>query len=281
MSIISSSPALNAIVKGTPATFTLDKAELALNSIVAASPYYSDMANWDKVTVVYRSSVGNQSEKVVFDATQTTPTASFSASATARDIFEVVRVTIFDFDSGYISVQRVDLVTAEFDVDMTPPPPTNVWDIFYGNVGSTGGGELHKTLGTSDWGDSARSTVMLSGDFSFTGTWNVVNPNPEAMVGYTKLPQLTLPAGPEFDTSLYTHSNQTNLYIGPNNTAVASSARIIVIGNNLFEIIRVSGIITAKVDGQTIFTDSYAGNVYIGASIYFPGGFSIISSVLV
>lgn len=122
MSIITSVPALNSIVKGVGSTFTLDKTALSINSVVAASPYYSDMNNWDKVTIVYKSSVGNQSEKVIFDATQTTPTAPFFASTTARDVFDVVRVTIFDFDNGFISVQRADLVTAEFDVDMTPAP---------------------------------------------------------------------------------------------------------------------------------------------------------------
>lgn len=122
MSIITSVPALNAIVKGVGSTFTLDKAALAANSVVSADPYYSNMVNWDRVTIVYRSSVGNQSHKVIFDATQTTPTAPFFASDRARDIFEVVRVTIFDFDSGFISVQRADLTTAEFDVDMSSIP---------------------------------------------------------------------------------------------------------------------------------------------------------------
>jgi hypothetical protein len=65
MSIITSVPALNVIVKGVGSTFTLDKTALSINSVVAASPYYSDMNNWDRVTVVYRSSVGTQSVKVV------------------------------------------------------------------------------------------------------------------------------------------------------------------------------------------------------------------------
>ena len=122
MSIITSVPALNAIVKGVGGTFTLNKADVLALPAITADPYFSDTANWYRVVLAYRSSTGNQSENVVFDATQVTPTAIFLASDTALDIFEVLRIDVYDFDNGFISVQRADLTTAEFDVDMTPPP---------------------------------------------------------------------------------------------------------------------------------------------------------------
>jgi hypothetical protein len=122
MPIISSVPALNAIVKGVGATFTLDKAELLLVPSVAGSPYYSDETNWQSVILNYVSSTGNQSESVLFDATQVTPTALFDVATSALDIFLIESITIMDFQFGTLRVPRSELTVVDFDVDMTPAP---------------------------------------------------------------------------------------------------------------------------------------------------------------
>lgn len=121
--------------KGSPTTFTLDKTELA--SLVSAleSPsdvYYSSSSNWKTVFVVYKSSVGNQSEILKFDAAQSTPSADFSVSSTARDSFEVSKITIHDFDGGVFDIPRTELITSDFDVifSSTPTPTFIQYDLY-------------------------------------------------------------------------------------------------------------------------------------------------------
>jgi len=113
-----------AVSKGSPATFTLSKSNLAAHASVSGDAYFSDQDNWDRVIVVYRSDIGNQKEVLNFDASLSTPTDSFLVSATARDIFQVRSLTIVDHDGGTLVINRANLTTAEFDVDMTPAPAT-------------------------------------------------------------------------------------------------------------------------------------------------------------
>lgn len=119
MPIISSSPSLNSIVKGSPATFTLSKADLLLVPSVAASPYYSISSNWESVILNYQSSTLNQPETVFFDATQLSPTGIFDVALSALDIFLIQSILIVDFQGGVFTVPRSELNPAEFDVDMS------------------------------------------------------------------------------------------------------------------------------------------------------------------
>jgi alpha-tubulin suppressor-like RCC1 family protein len=102
--------------KGQAATFELNKAELALVASVVQSTYFSDPANWNKVSISYKSADGNQRTAVLFDATQTTPEGDFLVSEKARDSFEVQKIVIRDFDGGKHEVLRTELNAAEFDV---------------------------------------------------------------------------------------------------------------------------------------------------------------------
>ena len=106
-------------VKGTATLFTLDKAALAAVTSVAADAYFSDSANWKSVNLFYHSSVGNQHEIVKFDATKSSPTYKFLVSEQSRDIFLIKKIIIKDFDGGTFKVLRSELITVEFDVDMT------------------------------------------------------------------------------------------------------------------------------------------------------------------
>lgn len=107
------------IEKNTVAVFTLDKTVLANVASVVADSYFSDMLNWSEVLIYYKSSEGNQREILKFDAIMASPTANFLVSEFARDIFEVQKIVIKDFDNGSFVVQRSELVAAEFDVDMS------------------------------------------------------------------------------------------------------------------------------------------------------------------
>jgi hypothetical protein len=101
------------VSKGSPSSFALDKSLLAS---LASDAYFQDPSNWSRVVLAYRSSVGGQKEKVIFDATEAAPSSSFLVSDKARDSFEIVSIIIYDFDKGYHEIPRSSLTPAEFDV---------------------------------------------------------------------------------------------------------------------------------------------------------------------
>lgn len=105
--------------KDASTTVSLNKTELSQLSVVAADLIFSDTANWRKVEISYGSSVGNQRKILTFDAEQASPTAQLVISDKARDEFEVKKITIIDFDSGYIVVSRADIPTASADFDFS------------------------------------------------------------------------------------------------------------------------------------------------------------------
>ena len=108
----------SSIEKDAPAVVTLNKSNLALIPSVLNDPYFSDQDNWKNVIIYYKSSIGNQKELLKFDATLSSPTASFLVSDKARDVFEVQKIIVQDFDGGSIVVPRSELNESEFDVDM-------------------------------------------------------------------------------------------------------------------------------------------------------------------
>lgn len=106
------------VSKGSPASFTLNKALLAA---IPTDPYFQDTANWYRVILKYESSVGGQREKVLFDASQASPVGSFLMSIHARDPFQIKEIVIYDFDGGYYSIPRASLTASEFDVVLQAP----------------------------------------------------------------------------------------------------------------------------------------------------------------
>ena len=110
------------ITKGTPATFTLNKSLLAALPSVTNDTYFSNQSNWNKIVLSFKSATGSQNEVVVFDATSATPTGTFLISLRARDAFNIIKIDIYDFDNGGISIPRSALNAAEFDIDMGVAP---------------------------------------------------------------------------------------------------------------------------------------------------------------
>ena len=110
------------ILKGVPATITLNKSELSALTLVSADSYFSVTANWNKIILSYKSSEGNQQEIVEFDATLSSPTGFFDVSLKARDLFEIQVIKIIDFDGGIFTIPRSELTTADFDVEFLNPP---------------------------------------------------------------------------------------------------------------------------------------------------------------
>ena len=117
------------IQKNVPASFSLNKAELIALPIVSSNPYFSVMSNWNKVTLFYSSSVGNQKAVLTFDASQATPTSNFLVSSKARDVFQIQKILISDFDNGIFEVPRSALTVAEFDIDFSVPVPVLLYEI--------------------------------------------------------------------------------------------------------------------------------------------------------
>lgn len=104
------------IYKGQSATFTLSKSELLQHSMVVADSYFSDSGNWYRVNAVYKSSPGSQYEIVEFDASLSIPTGSFLVSSQARDLFQIQKLVILDFDGGFLEIPRSELVSSQFDI---------------------------------------------------------------------------------------------------------------------------------------------------------------------
>jgi predicted nucleotidyltransferase component of viral defense system len=107
-------PAL--VEKGVAAEFELDKSALALHPTVVADNYFSSPNNWSKIQVKYKSNIGGQFEVVEFDATVAEPIGRFFVSETAKDLFEVEKITIVDHDGGILVIPRASLTSAEFDI---------------------------------------------------------------------------------------------------------------------------------------------------------------------
>lgn len=107
------------ITKGVSAQFTLSKSELLQHPLIQADNYFSNPLNWYRVNVVYKSSEGSQYEIVEFDGTQSNPVGNFLISEKARDVFQVLKIKVLDFDGGFLEIPRSSLISAEWDIDLS------------------------------------------------------------------------------------------------------------------------------------------------------------------
>jgi hypothetical protein len=109
------------VQKNQSATIQLSKSELAALPLVSSSVYFSDQSNWNKIILFYLSDNGNQLIRVTMRADQATPSGIFKTSAKARNLFQIQRIVIEDFDGGYLNIPRSALVTSEFDISFQAP----------------------------------------------------------------------------------------------------------------------------------------------------------------
>jgi hypothetical protein len=119
------------IEKGQENVITFAKSELATQAKIVSDSYFSNQSNWKQVVLTYESAVGNQMKRVVFDASEATPEGVLELSDKAKNQFEVKSLTIFDFDGGYLKLERADLTVAEFDIVIGSVVSGNfvTWDI--------------------------------------------------------------------------------------------------------------------------------------------------------
>jgi hypothetical protein len=257
------------IQKNTPATITLNKLVLAVNSIVAADTYFSDSTNWNEVIINYKSSVGGQKKSLVFNASLSSPTASFLVSLKARDTFEVQDIVITDFDSGFLKINRSALTTTDFDISFGGGSGGSgnaiVWNLLGSNLIASGSGLTSSGTG---WGVANIATSNLSqtsNSSNWTYTFNV-------SLGATK----------EFSCGIYRSTNVVNGYsevdygfhVGgggnvdistPSGYAAVSNVANIGSGNHELKVVRVGDNVTWFVNNTQVHT-SAGFNTYAGSN---------------
>ncbi len=114
--------------RGIESQFQLNKIELSELPVVLADNYFSDIENWSKVQLKYKSTIGGQFEIVEFNAPQENPIGRFFVSPTARNIFEVEKIVIVDHDGGIFLISRADIVFLGLDIILDVEfgePPSN------------------------------------------------------------------------------------------------------------------------------------------------------------
>ena len=105
------------ITKGVPAQFTIDKNELA--NLVPSESYFKISSNWKQIILNYRSSGSHKQNVFVrMDATLSSPVGDFKISAKAQNHFEIIYISIYDFDGGKFIIRRDLLPTAYFDISL-------------------------------------------------------------------------------------------------------------------------------------------------------------------
>lgn len=258
------------IEKNIPATITLNKSSLVLNSVVVADAYFGNTANWNEVIINYVSSVGGQKKSLVFDASLASPTASFLVSLKARDTFEVHDIVIADFDGGFLKINRPSLTTADFDISFGGSGGSGtaiIWNILGSNLSAVGSGLTSSGIG---WGSANNATSNLSqtnNSSDWTYTFNV-----------------SLGATREFSCGIYRSTNIVNGYtevdygfhVGgsgsggvdistPSGYAAVSNVTNIGSGNHELKVVRVGDNVTWFVNNTQVHT-SAGFNTYAGSN---------------
>lgn len=147
------------VLKGVSSQFSLNKSELASLSIVSNDSYFSDMSKWKRVSMIFKSSFGNQHKVVEFNATQESPIGHFLISEKARDVFEILKIKIIDFDGGFLNIPRSELNVADFHISFSEGENEGE------NEGEGEGGEVTSgLLSTDNEGDFISLGTLLEGE---------------------------------------------------------------------------------------------------------------------
>lgn len=91
---------LGSVAKGSVATLGLDKGELGILISGLSDSYFQNIDNIEKAVVVYKSTQGKQTKKIIFDLSQESPSGTVLFSQKARDEFAIDKIILLDFDGG-------------------------------------------------------------------------------------------------------------------------------------------------------------------------------------
>lgn len=271
------------ILKGLPATFTLNKSQVLALSIVSNDDYFSDSSNWKKIILKYESSEGKQQELVRFDATLASPTGFFFVSEQARDLFEIKSLKIVDFDGDVLVVPRSALVAAEFDIDfgvVTNPIDYITWDLLSGyqagslvispSSGVSGGSSL------SGMDVAVKSDIdKATGDFDYTFKfdWSASTSVVHMFAGVTGNNITTGTSFYQNLTCIYGNGDNPDTAHFWHNGSVVGNTQTLINGENIYRVKRVGSTITQYLNSvqvhsatSTIFT-AYPSVRTVGNSV--------------
>jgi hypothetical protein len=166
------------IQKGQDNTVTLSKVDLeTIAAGLEQTPYFNDSNNWKQVKGIYITDTGKQVNELLFDATVATPEGNFNPTAEARDTWEIKGIIIFDFDGGFLRINRGDLTVAEFDIDLSGASGILAADLTFNDTvdsvstftySGTGNSATFNKNGVDGWDQAAFTTQTISGDASVT-----------------------------------------------------------------------------------------------------------------
>jgi len=272
------------ILKGSGATITLNKSQLAALAPVAADAYYSDSTNWSKVHIKYKSSTSSQFELLKFDATVASPEAEFLVSDKANDVFNVDYIDIFDFDNGVFRVEDSSLNSSEFEIDMgsvTPPVSSApiAWvnlsaDVY--NIEADGGLTNGINRGVDTYYNVYSNTQIATAGGDIDITFNIGNFPNDTAFGFLDASE----SGPNTSTPTFCGIVAGGVASRPHINSVMV-AGVGDASNKIFRITRISGVVTMYLDNIEIYTTSVATtpNIKPVASLAFNG--SLISSSVI
>ena len=254
-----------AITRGTPAVFTLNKADLAALPGVVADAYYSDMSNWCKVIMFFKSATGRQIKPVEFDATQTTPTGKFVTTLKSRDDFQIQRIMIIDFDGDTFIVPRSDLIISDFDIAL---PPVTIWDAGVSGYSLLSNNGLQRNIdhnnGSWNWGAFATaSSKTFTGDFMLV--YEASSPGDLLTGWFAGVIAGGVSHGLTVDTDGAMKVHQQGSF------RTASLQSNIVNGNNTFGIARVGSILRYYINGTKVYELDYGSTPSMTAAVRLGG----------
>jgi hypothetical protein len=273
MSILTNLPVTS--VCGTPVVVTIDKTEFVTDFGIV-DPFWIDPANWQEIEFYYTDDANIlQVKKMSFASNNYTlnlKTNTYNGNMLCQ------KVTLMDGNGGTLAFARSAFPTAnEFDFAVSGGYPfiplLNVMDTFYNQISYNINDELFIGPTVANWGNTAYRSIAVSGDFVFSGIVNVTGIGfTDVMMGYQKIamPVSASQTNPELNmaTAIYgASSGQYNFYAGTGNTAAIGANFSGATAPRNYEISRVAGVITATIDGNIIFTDNYALDVYLGVTI--------------
>jgi len=285
MGILTNLPTVLAV--GIPQTVTIDKAQVVTDFAITDT-FWSNPNNWSEIQFHYYSDQSG-SQHTSFNFTNSND-KDFKLNSNSRDgEWLCQKITIKDGLNGNLSFARANFpAITEFDFSSTggfSDAVLSLWDELFGDMLTSGGGELHRNGGPDGWSNVARTSQALSGDFSLTGNFNKFTTGDQNhMIGYIRTPTTpTSDPRSNVDTAVFFNGNSIKGYLsGFENTATETNTAIAdnTTGLRSFEISRTSGVIVGKINGTTFITDSFSGHVYLIGMFFHDDGSSITEAAV-
>jgi hypothetical protein len=260
MPIITKNPV--SAVKGQKQEWTLVKADLGA---IISDSYWQNPANWKLVMVTMKSTTGSQVKKLQFDCSEANPKASFIASLTARDNFQVQNILIEDQDEDLYEILRNEIPTAQFDVALSAGAVAGsalLWSVNVNDYVLGAEGAITRNIdnngGSWNWGIFAQDpTTVMASDFELSYEFNkeeVLNGMFIGIGDSTSTPaDVVNPLGLLLDPS----DSLFKLFFAGNTQGTVT----VPSGFNTFKVKRVGTVVSLMINGTTVATHNTSASV--------------------